>query len=113
MLYEITEAVPHPNHTVTVTWADGARGVVNFVPFIAKGGVFAALKDPDYFVREMRILRGGIGLTWPNEVDFSADGLRYDAFPEEQPANMTRRLPRHRTRGRRCGIPWAKGSQLA
>ena len=84
MLYEITEAVPHPNHTVTVTWADGARGVVNFVPFIAKGGVFAALKDPDYFVREMRILRGGIGLTWPNEVDFSADGLRYDAFPEEQ-----------------------------
>lgn len=27
MLYEIAEAVPHPDHTVTVTWADGARGV--------------------------------------------------------------------------------------
>ena len=27
-------------------------------------------------MREMRVLRGGIGLTWPNEVDFSADGLR-------------------------------------
>jgi hypothetical protein len=23
-------------------------------------------------------------LTWPNEVDFSADGLRHDAFPKEQ-----------------------------
>jgi hypothetical protein len=84
MLYEIAEAVPHPDHTVTVTWTDGGRGVVNFAPFLAKGGVFAALKDPDYFVREMRILHGGIGLTWPNEVDFSADGLRHDAFPKEQ-----------------------------
>jgi hypothetical protein len=84
MLYEITEAVPHSDHTVTVTWADGARGVVNFAPFLARGGVFATLKDPDYFVREMRILRGGIGLAWPNEVDFSADGLRHDAFPKEQ-----------------------------
>jgi hypothetical protein len=83
MLYEIKEAVPHPDHTVTVTWSDGARGVVSFAPFLAKGGVFASLKDPDYFVREMRVLCGGIGLAWPNEVDFSADGLRYDAFPNE------------------------------
>src|ERR1700674_3762371 len=84
MLYEITEADAHPDHTVTVTWSDGARGTVNFGPFIAKGGVFAALGDPDFFVRGMRILRGGIGLTWPNEIDFSADGLRHDAFPNEE-----------------------------
>jgi hypothetical protein len=43
--------------------------------------VFEALRDPDYFVREMRVLRGGVGLAWPNEVDFSADALRHDAFP--------------------------------
>src|SRR5271168_1928039 len=84
MLYEITEAIPHPDYTVTVTWSDGAREVVSFRAFLARGGVFAALNDPDYFIREMRILGGGIGLTWPNEVDFSADGLRYDAFPKEQ-----------------------------
>jgi hypothetical protein len=41
-------------------------------------------RRPTYFVREMNILRGGMGLTWPNEVDFSADGLRHDAFPDEQ-----------------------------
>jgi len=46
--------------------------------------LFAVLADPAYFVREMRVLRGGIGLTWPNEVDFSADGLRHDAFPQEE-----------------------------
>jgi hypothetical protein len=84
MLYEIKDAVAHPNHTVTITWADGARGVVDFTPFIARGELFAALGEPSYFVREMSILRGGIGLTWPNEIDFSADGLRHDAFPAEQ-----------------------------
>ena len=42
------------------------------------------MNDPDYFVPEMRILRGGIALSWRIEVDFSLDGLRQDAFPEEQ-----------------------------
>lgn len=83
MLHEIKDAVPHPDHTVTVTWSDDARATISFAPFLQKGGVFAALKDPAYFVKEMRVLSGGIGLTWPNEVDFSADGLRQDAFPAE------------------------------
>ena len=80
MLHEITEAVPHPDHTVTVTWSDGARANVSFSPFLAKGGVFEALKNPDYFVREMCLMRDGSGITWPNEVDFSADGLRQGAM---------------------------------
>jgi Protein of unknown function (DUF2442) len=85
MLHEITDAVAHPNHTVTITWADGARCVVDFMPFIERGELFTALQEPDYFTREMSIMRGGGGgLTWPNEVDFSADGLRHDAFPAEQ-----------------------------
>ncbi len=83
MLYEIASAVAHPDHTVTIIWSDGAQGVVDFTPFIDKGGLFAALQDADYFVNEMRVLRDGIGLTWPNEVDFSSDGLRQDAFPKE------------------------------
>src|SRR6266700_4949648 len=70
MLYEIATAVPHPDHTVTITWADGARGVVDFTPFIERGELFTALQEPDYFVREMSILQGGIGLAWPNELDF-------------------------------------------
>ncbi|PZN77736.1 MAG: hypothetical protein DM484_14020 [Candidatus Methylumidiphilus alinenensis] len=84
MLYEITDAKACPNHTVTLMWSDGTRGVVDFTPYLAKGGLFNNLKDPDYFIREMRMLRGGIGLTWPNEVDFSSDGLRHDAFPKEE-----------------------------
>jgi hypothetical protein len=81
MLYEIANAVAHPDHTVTITWADGTRCVVDFTAFIARGELFGALQNPEYFVREMSVLHGGIGLSWPNEVDFSADGLRQDAFP--------------------------------
>ena len=52
MLHEITHAVAHPDRTVTITWADGACGVVNFTPFIERGELFAALEEPGYFVRE-------------------------------------------------------------
>jgi len=84
MLSRITNAVAHPDHTVTITWSDGAQGTVDLTPFIARGGLFAALNDANWFVREMRILPAGIGLAWPNELDFSADGLRQDAFPHEE-----------------------------
>lgn len=79
MQHEIVAAVAQPNRTVVITWADGVRGIVDVAPYIARGGLFSALGDPAYFVREMRILPGGIGLSWPNEVDFSADGLRQEA----------------------------------
>ena len=59
----------------------GARGVVDFLPIIDRGGWFTPLRDGDYFAANMTILAGGIGLTWPEEIDYSADGLRRDAFP--------------------------------
>jgi hypothetical protein len=31
----------------------------------------------------MRIATDSLGLEWPNRVDFSADGLRFRAFPDE------------------------------
>jgi hypothetical protein len=79
-LYEIAEAVAHPDHTVTITWSDGVRGVVDFLPIIDRGGWFTPLRDGDYFAATMVILPGGIGLTWPEEIDYSADGLRREAF---------------------------------
>ncbi|MFL5281297.1 MAG: DUF2442 domain-containing protein [Rhodopila sp.] len=78
-LYEIVEAVAHPDHTVTITWSDGMRGVVDFLPIIDRGGWFTPLRDGDFFAATMVILPGGIGLTWPEEIDYGADGLRQAA----------------------------------
>jgi hypothetical protein len=83
MLYRIENATAHPDHTVTVTWSDGVSAVVDLAPVIAKGKVFAAMQEPGYFVEHMRVAEDRLGLEWPNRVDFSADGLRFRAFPEE------------------------------
>jgi hypothetical protein len=88
MLYRISHAVAHPDHTVTVTWSDGITAVVDLSPVIAKGNVFAPMQDAAYFVGKMRVAADRLGLEWPNRVDFSADGLRFRAFPEEAEAEF-------------------------
>jgi hypothetical protein len=84
MLSRITNAIAPEDHTVAVTWSDGAQGTVDLTPSVARGGQFAALNDANWFVREIRVLPRGIGLAWPNELDFSANGLPRDAFPYEE-----------------------------
>jgi hypothetical protein len=46
VLYEIVDAVAYPDHTVSITWSDGVRGVVDFLPIIDRGGWFTPLRDP-------------------------------------------------------------------
>jgi len=88
MLYRISKAVAHPTGTVTVTWSDGVTADVDLSPVIAKGHVFTPLQDPAYFVSEMSVAADRLGLEWPNRVDFSADGLRFRAFPQEAEAEF-------------------------
>lgn len=80
-LFAIASAEAHPDHTITITWTDGARAVVDFLPFFDRGGWFSPLRDPDWFVANMILLDGGRGLTWPEEINYSADLLRSEAFP--------------------------------
>jgi hypothetical protein len=103
MLYRIEKAIAHRDHTLTVTWSDGVEAVVDLSKVVAKGKVFAAMQDPRYFVEGMRMADDRLGVEWPNHVDFSADGLRFMAFPEEAaeefgrpPENsMTSTVPDH------------------
>ena len=39
MRYETTEAVRHPDRTVTVAWFDGVLGVVRFAPLLPRAGL--------------------------------------------------------------------------
>ncbi len=83
MLYRISDATAHSDLKVSVTWSDGVTAEVDLSPVLAKGPVFAALRDRIYFVTNMRVADDRLGLEWPNGVDFSADGLRFRAFPAE------------------------------
>jgi hypothetical protein len=79
--FDISDAVAHADHTVAITWSDGVTGVIDFLPIIDRGGWFTPLRDGDYFVTTMMVLPKGAGLTWPEEIDYSADFLRQVAFP--------------------------------
>jgi|SRR5580692_3980283 hypothetical protein len=83
MLYRIRDATAHPDYTVTITWSDGVTAAVDLAPVVNKGKVFTPLQDRKYFAEKMQIADDRLGLEWPNRVDFSADGLRFRAFPQE------------------------------
>ena len=87
ILYEITGAIARRDHTVTITWSDGAVATIDFLPIIDRGGWFTPLRDEDYFATTMITLPSGKGLTWPEEIDYSADFLRQVAFPNGVPAD--------------------------
>ena len=63
--------------TLHVAFADGMEGVVRFLPSHLTG-VFAALKNPDYFA-QARVDSGAV--TWPGELDLAPDAM-YDAFKQ-------------------------------
>jgi hypothetical protein len=80
----ITGAVADPGtHTVTVTWANGATTVNRFDHLVGKG-VFVAFDDPAFFAR-VKVGERGRSLDWPDEIDFCADALWFEAHPEEAP----------------------------
>jgi hypothetical protein len=57
-------------------------------PITDRSGWFTPLRDPDYSVAMMIVLAGGDRLTWPEAIDYSADALRRDAFPNGLPQDI-------------------------
>ena len=80
----IKAAEARPDHTVEIEWGDGSRSVVDFAPTVKKGGVFAPLADKDFFVGRLSIGGDGDWLSWPGELDFSADSLWYRSHPDQE-----------------------------
>ena len=83
MFASIKAARARPDQTVEIEWGDGSLSVVDFAPTIEKGGVFAALGDRDFFVGKLSLGGDGDWLTWPGEIDFSADSLWYRSHPDQ------------------------------
>jgi hypothetical protein len=81
LIHRITEAVAHDDHTILIAWEDGVKARVDLASLLVRGEAFAPLRDTAYFVETMTVAERGLGLEWPNGVDFSADGLRARAFP--------------------------------
>jgi hypothetical protein len=80
----IVDAVPNADTlSVTLTWANGATTVNRFDHLVGTG-VFAALRDPGTFA-QVHVCDRGRSLEWPDEIDFRADALWFEAHPEDAP----------------------------
>ena len=82
MLHRIRSAVVREGRAVEIVFEDERVAVIDFTPVIARGGVFALLRDQEVFSR-VAVGKDGRTLEWPGELDFCADALWLKAYPEE------------------------------
>ena len=78
MIHDVVSAVYRGGHRIEVTFDDGKKGVIDFVKYIGRGGVFERFKDMDFFQRFTINQELGI-LTWQDEVDIAPETLYTEA----------------------------------
>ena len=76
-MHQIQDVKALSNHNISVLYKDGGQFIIDMTPLILRGGVFAHLKDPEFF-RKVTIGPQGRSLCWPDELDFCADALRLE-----------------------------------
>jgi len=82
MLRAIRSVAPEQNYKLRLTYADGETIIVDFIPVIQRGGVFAPLSDPEFF-SQVSIGERGRYIQWPGELDFCADALWLEGHASE------------------------------
>lgn len=74
MLKDITEVHALENYQLRLKFEDGVEGVVDIAGLIRFTGVFALLKDQDYFT-QVRVNPELGTICWPNDADIDPDVL--------------------------------------
>lgn len=84
MSYDVTSAEYLGEYKIRVSFENGKTGVVDFLPYVKRGGVFAKLEDPGFFKRFE--INSDLGvLTWGKEVDIAPETLYSEATGEPLP----------------------------
>ncbi len=65
-----------------MTYLDGETIVVDFTPVIQRGGVFAPLSDPEFFL-QVSIGECDRYIQWLGELDFCVDALWLEGHASE------------------------------
>jgi hypothetical protein len=69
MLNDVVEVQPRGGYRLWIRFQDGAQGEVDLGPELVFKGVFAPLRDPDYFARARVDVELGT-ICWPNGADW-------------------------------------------
>jgi len=84
MLYDIIGARPLEDRRLFLTFHDGASGTIDLGAMIRFDGVFAALRDADYFAL-VRVDPEFGTVVWPNGADLCPDTLHAIMTGQEPP----------------------------
>nr|VFK36572.1 MAG: Protein of unknown function (DUF2442) [Candidatus Kentron sp. SD]VFK39631.1 MAG: Protein of unknown function (DUF2442) [Candidatus Kentron sp. SD]VFK78060.1 MAG: Protein of unknown function (DUF2442) [Candidatus Kentron sp. SD] len=70
------KAIPLDDYRIEILAESGVSGIFDVKPYL-DGSAFRELPDRSYF-RTVPPIRGGVGIVWPHEQDFSADRIIWD-----------------------------------
>jgi len=75
MSYDVTSAEYVSEYKIKMTFEDGKTGIIDFMPFTRKGGVFDKFKDKEYF-KNFKVNPEIGTITWgDDEVDVAPETL--------------------------------------
>ena len=89
-LIKIRAVEPLDGYWLRVTFSDGAVKDVDIGEIVARGGVFAAIRDDRRTFERVRVNPETHTIEWPGEVDLDAEVL-YGRFEPGSGAKVTRR----------------------
>ena len=78
MIHDIVSAAYQGNYRIEVTFDDGGRGIVDFAPYLKRGGVFSRFRDQTFF-RDFHVNKELGTLTWGDEIDVAPETLYAEA----------------------------------
>ena len=91
----VTAVEPLAEYHARVTFHDGTQRVINLLPYIDAGGIFAPIHDDPEVFRAMTVENDTI--TWPNGADIDPDvlylGLPPNASEEQWRAAVAAQRP--------------------
>jgi hypothetical protein len=74
MLRDVVSVQPLSEYRLSVTFDDGAQGVVNVREMVQFTGVFQPLRDPGFFA-QVKVNPELGTVYWPNDADMDSDVL--------------------------------------
>jgi len=87
MLHDVVSATLVRDYRIELVFDDGKRGVVDFSQYLDRGGIFARLKDLEFF-RSFTVDRELGVITWGGEIDIAPETLYAEATGSPLPAWM-------------------------
>ena len=92
MIHDVISAAYQGSYRIEITFDDGERGIVDFAPYLKRGGVFKRFRDLTFF-REFIVDEELGTLTWGDEIDIAPETLYAEATGAPLPEWMTKEDP--------------------